>query len=103
MTVGLDAAHIEWHQAGGPDTEPNGLALCSLHHKLFDLGAFTVHVDHRVLVSELVHGAGQFEEVLLRHHGRPIERPVQPEHVPAAPYLAWHRKQVFKEKPRPLA
>ena len=40
--VGLEAAHIKWHQAGGPDTEVNGVALCSLHHKLFDRGAFTV-------------------------------------------------------------
>jgi len=36
-TVGLEAAHIQWHQAGGPDIEPNGLALCTLHHKLFAL------------------------------------------------------------------
>ena len=38
--VALSAAHIKWHQAGGPDTEVNGLALCVLHHKLFDRGAF---------------------------------------------------------------
>lgn len=36
--VGLEAAHIKWHQAGGPDIEVNGLALCALHHKLFDRG-----------------------------------------------------------------
>lgn len=35
-TLGLDAAHIKWHQAGGPDREDNGLALCVLHHRLFD-------------------------------------------------------------------
>lgn len=42
VSIGLDAAHIRWHQAGGPDTESNGFALCVLHHKTFDLGAFTV-------------------------------------------------------------
>ena len=36
--VALEASHIKWHQAEGPDTEDNGLALCSLHHKLFDRG-----------------------------------------------------------------
>jgi putative restriction endonuclease len=41
VSIGLDAAHIRWHQAGGPDTEVNGLALCVLHHKTFDLGAFS--------------------------------------------------------------
>ena len=38
--LGLEVRHIKWHQAGGPDTEVNGLALCVLHHKLFDCGAY---------------------------------------------------------------
>jgi putative restriction endonuclease len=50
--LGLEAAHIKWHQAGGPDEEQNGLALCSLHHKAFDLGAFTIQPDSVLLVSE---------------------------------------------------
>lgn len=41
--VGLEAAHIRWHQAGGPDIEKNGVALCSLHHKLFDRGCWLPH------------------------------------------------------------
>ena len=36
--AGIEAAHIMWHTVGGPDEEPNGLALCVLHHKAFDLG-----------------------------------------------------------------
>ena len=28
-TIGIEAAHIKWHQAGGPDTVNNGLALCT--------------------------------------------------------------------------
>ena len=39
--LGLEAAHIKWFQARGPDVVQNGLALCSLHHKIFDLGANT--------------------------------------------------------------
>jgi HNH endonuclease len=38
VSIALDAAHIRWHQAGGADLEKNGLALCVLHHKTFDLG-----------------------------------------------------------------
>jgi putative restriction endonuclease len=38
VLIALDAAHIRCHQAGGPDEETNGLALCVLHHKMFDLG-----------------------------------------------------------------
>ncbi|KAA0550407.1 HNH endonuclease [Bacillus sp. BGMRC 2118] len=26
---------MTWHQADGPDDEENGIALCSLLHKLF--------------------------------------------------------------------
>ena len=40
--IALDAAHIKWHQARGPAVVRNGLALCTLHHKLFDAGAFTL-------------------------------------------------------------
>jgi putative restriction endonuclease len=100
VTIALEAAHIQWHQAGGPDTELNGVALCSLHHKLFDLGAFTIHTDYRILLSELVHGTGQFEQVLLRHHGQQIAQPARPQHVPLPKYLAWHRREVFKERAR---
>ena len=100
VTIALEAAHIQWHQAYGPDIEVNGIALCALHHKVFDLGAFTIHMDYRVLISELVHGAGQFEEVLLRHHGQQISRPSRLEHLPLPKYLAWHRREVFKEGAR---
>ena len=40
--IALEAAHIKWFQAGGEDTENNGLALCSLHHKLLDRGALAI-------------------------------------------------------------
>lgn len=102
VTIAVEAAHIRWHQAGGPDSEANGVALCSLHHKVFDLGAFTIHTDLRVLVSERVHGTRQFEEVLLRHHGHPITRTARPEHAPGREHLAWHRREVFKEGARSL-
>lgn len=36
--LAIEAAHIKWHQAGGPDRLSNGLGLCALHHKLFDRG-----------------------------------------------------------------
>ena len=51
--AGLEAAHIQWHTAGGPDVEPNGLSLCALHHKLFDLGAFTIEPgEFRIVFSQ---------------------------------------------------
>lgn len=101
MTVGLEAAHIKWHQAHGPDTVENGLALCSLHHKLFDFGALTVDEGARIQVSEQVHGTSRFEEVLLRHHGQLVSSPIRPEHLPAACFVRWHHQWVFKREARP--
>jgi len=95
-TIALDAAHIRWHQAGGPDVESNGLALCVLHHKTFDLGAFTVNRDGVLFVSEQAHGTEGFHETLLRHHGRPIRAPQRPEWKPDPSYAAWHGREVFK-------
>lgn len=100
VSIGIEAAHIRWHQAGGPDEETNGLALCSTHHKTFDLGAFTIDPTEGLLVSEQVTGTSEFEHVLLRHHGHPVREPQHPEHRPDPGFLVWHRRQVFKEGPR---
>jgi HNH endonuclease len=55
--IGVDAAHIRWHAHGGPDEVPNGLALCALHHRLFDHGANTVREDLRVRVARALAGS----------------------------------------------
>jgi putative restriction endonuclease len=102
--IGLDAAHIKWRQANGPDTAENGLALCSMHHKLFDLGAFTLSDDRRVLVSERVIGDQNdrhMDHLLLSYHGRPLKEPVRQEERPHSAFVSWHRDQVFKEAPLP--
>ncbi len=100
--IGLDAAHIRWHQAGGPCTLENGLALCALHHKLFDRGAFTVASSDRILVSQEVHGFEGLEDLLLRFHGRPPRRPQGSSNRPAERHLGWHRNQVFRGPGREL-
>jgi putative restriction endonuclease len=108
-TIGLDAAHIRWHQAGGPDAETNGLALCTLHHKTFDLGAFTIErggnrEGNTLLVSDQVRGGEQrLAEVLLRHHERPVRAPQHAEHAPDSEHLDWHRREVFKGRPRSVS
>ena len=63
-SIALEASHIRWRQANGPDIEVNGLALCSLHHKLFDRGAFTLSQQLEILVSDDAHGSVGFEEWL---------------------------------------
>jgi putative restriction endonuclease len=93
--LALEAAHIMWHQAGGPDEEVNGLALCATHHKLFDLGAFTVNHDLMLLVSDEVNGIGA-NEWLLQHHGKSINPPQKKAFYPNPDFTTWHVNEVFK-------
>ncbi len=93
--LALEAAHIMWHQAGGPDVEVNGLALCATHHKLFDLGAFTVDAKLRMLVSDEVNGMGA-SEWLVQHHGKSIKPPQKKVFYPDPEFTIWHVKEVFK-------
>lgn len=101
--AGLEAAHIKWVQANGPDTIVNGLALCSLHHKIFDLGAFTVLPENYVLAfSQAVAGSPDMTARLLSYHGAAIIPPQSKSYLPKAEFLRWHRKEVFKGEPRDL-
>lgn len=95
VVIALEAAHIKWHQAGGPDTHENGLSLCSLHHKLFDRGAFTVDTDHRALISERAYGTEGFIEHLGRYHKKPLIKPHRESYRPKGDFLSWHMYQVF--------
>lgn len=94
--IGLEAAHIMWHQAGGPDVEQNGIALCSMHHKLFDRGAFTINESSKIEVSEMAHGSSGFKEWLLDYNNKEINESIRSEYQPNAKYLSWHKKEVFK-------
>ena len=93
--VGVEAAHIKWHKAGGPDVENNGIALCTLHHKLFDLGAYTVDKHLKMLVSEKVHGNGA-NEWLVNYHGKSLRPPQSRSYFPEPTFLEWHVNEVFK-------
>ena len=73
--IALEAAHIRWHMSGGPDKEENGLALCVLHHKLFDRGAFTLSKYLDILVSSDAGGSAGFQEWLMRYHGQKLNLP----------------------------
>jgi putative restriction endonuclease len=99
-TLCIEAAHIKWHSHGGPDEINNGIALCTLHHKLFDLGAFTLDEDRQFLVSEKVVGTDGFDLWLGRFHGEEVSRPVRAVYEPEVDYIAWNHEQVFKSPGR---
>lgn len=100
VSIALDAAHIQWHQAGGPDVESNGLALCVLHHKTFDLGAFTVSRDELILISDQVNGSSGLDEGLVQFHGKPMRQAQRRDWRPFPDHLDWHAREVFKGEAR---
>ncbi len=94
--VALEAAHIKWYQAGGPDTEKNGVALCALHHKLFDRGAFSLTEEMKIEVSDRAYGTQGFKEWLMAFHGKEIKRPQHPYYYPEPQFIKWHLSEVFQ-------
>lgn len=94
--VAVEAAHIKWHQAGGPDTEQNGIALCTMHHKLFDRGVFTLTESMTLQVAEAAHGTRGFDEWVMRYHGKKIRNPQSPIYKPEEPFIKWHVQEVFR-------
>ena len=92
--VALDAAHIKWHRARGPDHIRNGIALCALHHRLFDKGAFTLSLYRNVVVSKSASGRG-FDESLGRFDSKPITLPAKDDDAPDPRFSKWHAREVF--------
>ena len=93
--IGLEAAHIKWFQAGGPDNVNNGLLLCVLHHKLFDMGLITIDNSFNMRISEKAHGTTYFDEMVLQFNGRRVRNPIRESYYPKNEYLDWHFSEVF--------
>jgi putative restriction endonuclease len=93
--VGIEAAHVRWFNLGGPDDQDNGMALCSLHHKLFDRGALGLDHNHRIQVSTLFSARTDSAKRIYDLHERQL-RPRRGTSLPAAEHVAWHNRQVFK-------
>jgi putative restriction endonuclease len=95
--AGLDAAHVFWHSQGGPDEPDNGMALCALHHVLFDLGALGLTGDLTVRVSpHYVSRSEQGDRLVYSLDGKPLLEPAPRHPSPSARHVEWHSRQVFK-------
>lgn len=99
--LGLDASHIKWRAYGGPDTVPNGLALCTLHHKALDAGAIGLERAAgravKILVSSEISGGDAGLNQLIEFGGDLLRPPQQADLAPAAEFIDWHRNEVFRE------
>ena len=94
--VAIEAAHVRWHSQDGPDDLANAVALCSLHHALFDCGVLGLSPDLQITVSPLYVATSQAGRAIDVLAGQPLlhVRPGQPS-VDVI-YVNWHRVQVFK-------
>ena len=101
--LGIEAAHIKWHAAGGPDSQENGMALCSFHHVAFDKGAIGISENMKIMVSQDVSGQSRVDELILRFSGKELRRPQIGCLGPAKKFTDWHRKQRFRAPPRGVA
>ena len=76
----------------------NGLALCSLHQKLFDRGMLGLDDGPAVVVSQRFSARTPHGRAVHELHGRRLTpRPGTP--LPAEQHVIWHREQVLDGAP----
>ena len=75
---------------------PNGLALCSVHHKALDRGAMGIDENMTILISADLHGSSWAREWFDLFKRRPLQKPSRVEWYPKPEYVRWHYKEVFR-------
>lgn len=97
MSPTLQAAHIRPYAVGGAHAVPNGLALRSDMHTLFDRGYLGIDPDYRLRVSpRLETDFGNGVELYSREaRGDVIRLPAREEERPDRSALDWHMQTVF--------
>jgi len=90
--LAVDAAHVRWHAYEGPDIVANGLALEPTLHKLFDLGAWSLTDDRRILVSAEFTGTDIALERLRALRGKPLTDPLPGAEPVGRAFIRWHRE-----------
>ena len=94
-SVAVEAAHVRWFKFEGPDELDNGMALCSLHHKLFDRGVLGLRDPETVMVSEAFSARTDEGRRIYDLHGKRLS-PRPGTALPAAGNIRWHLEEVFK-------
>ena len=93
--VGIEAAHVRWFNFGGPDDMDNGLALCSLHHKLLDRGVLGLQDPGTVQVSSTFSAVSRPGRAVYELHGMRLD-PRPGTRLPRVDFVLWHSREVFK-------
>ena len=99
--VGIDAAHVQMATRGGPDSVSNGLALCALHHRLFDRGALGLDQEYQILVSQhLTMNEDEAPVPIFSLMGSRMRSPLDEFAPPSRSHVTWHRENLFAEPAR---
>ena len=94
--VGVDAAHVKMRSHSGPDCIDNGLALCALHHRLFDRGALGLDENRQILVSQHMMLREDESPVPVKQLVGALMRLPQPGYdAPAVSFIRWHYRNLF--------
>nr|WP_206305407.1 hypothetical protein [Actinacidiphila soli] len=72
------------------------LALCSLHHALFDLGVLGLMPDLRIQVSQMYVARSKAGQTVDALHGQPLAAPRPGRPAVDPDFVVWHGLQVFK-------
>jgi len=98
----LIASHIKPWRDSNPETERtnprNGLCLCSLYDKAFDVGLMTIDSDYKIVLSKSLRNALPHDVVhdfFLRYEGKSITLPYR--FKPLRELLVWHNEKIFIE------
>jgi len=71
------------------------LALCKMHHWLFDHGILSIDDHYRVLVSEKIE-VEHPDDIVTRFHKEDVALPKNRDFYPHPVAIGWHRKYVFE-------
>lgn len=106
MYLGCEAAHVQWHSYAGPDNVANGIALEPTIHKLFDIGAWSMTDDLRIIVSAHFTGSDPTIERIRGQHGKMLRLPLPGTQQVSPEFIEWHREPdlggVFRQPALPL-
>lgn len=93
--VGIDAAHIRWFNQEGPDALDNGLALCTLHHRLLDRGVLGFKDPETLTVSSSFAAVSESGKRVYDLHDSKLEPRFGTE-LPATQHVEWHTENIFR-------
>ena len=90
----MDAAHIRWRSASGPNLFENGIALCKLHHWAFDKGILSIAEGIRIRAANVfVEQSESHLPIEVLHDKEFAVLPVRKK--PSRVYCEWHFKNIY--------